>query len=311
MALENRTIAVTGGMGFIGSWIAEALCGKNMVRVLDNFSSGNPANLAKVKKAVRIVRCDIRDAGKVSAGLKGTDMVFHQAANIMIPVSVKDPVFDANVNILGTMNVLEACRKNDVKRLVFASSSAVYGEVEYLPINEDNIPNPKSPYACSKMAAEFYTRLYWQLYGLETVCLRYFNVYGPRQNPDSPYSGVISIFSKRLAENKPIIVYGDGNQTRDFVNVKDVVAANLLAAESDEAIGRAINIGSGKSVSINKLAETMQKAAGRKATVGHEEARPGDIRHSVADIGLAKKTLGFKPQIALEDGLKELVPGNK
>ena len=307
MTLEERRILVTGGSGFIGSWIAETLCPTNKVSVFDCFSTGKRKNLAYLKKDVKITEGDVREAGKVSHSVKGKDIVFHQAANVRIPLSVKDPPMDADININGTLNVLEACRKHDVGRLVFASSSAIYGDPVRLPVSEDHPKNPKSPYAVSKLAGEEYVLNYHRLYGLETVALRYFNVYGPRQDPSSPYSGVISIFSKRVSEGKGITVYGDGKQTRDFVNVRDVVSANILAAEAKKAPGHAINVGTGESVSLNRLVGIIEKISGKKSSIVHESEREGDVRDSCADITLLRKVLGFKPSIGLEYGLRELL----
>lgn len=307
MSLKEKNIVVTGGAGFIGSWIAEALAAGNNVKVIDNLHTGKKENLKKLGTGVRFTDADIRDRNAVFGALKGTEIVFHHGANVQIPASIDDPRMDADINIGGTLNVLEACRKHDVKRLVFASSSAIYGDPEKLPVTEDQQPNPLSPYALSKLAGETYVRLYNELYGLETVSLRYFNVYGPRQNPDSPYSGVISIFTKNMKLGKELTVFGDGEQTRDFVNVRDVVKANMLAAESKQAAGKAINIGTGKTISLNQMISVLEKISGKELKVVHAEPRKGEIKDSCADISLAKKLLGYDPSIRFDDGLKELL----
>ncbi|MFH0956499.1 MAG: NAD-dependent epimerase/dehydratase family protein [Candidatus Aenigmatarchaeota archaeon] len=254
-----------------------------------------------------VVKGDLRDAGAVSKAVKGVGIVFHEGANVLIPTSVKDPSMDAEVNIRGTLNVLESCRRHDVKRMVFASSSAIYGNPIKLPVAESHAPFPMSPYALSKFCAEGYVRLYHELYGLKTVSLRYFNVYGPGQNADSPYSGVISVFMKNLAEGRLLTVYGDGLQTRDFVNVSDVVCANLLAAESEKSAGMAFNIGTGTSVSVNGLIGVLKSLTKRETEVAYKARREGDVMHSCADIRLARKTLGYEPKVKLEDGLKEML----
>jgi len=306
MAIEDRSIAVTGGAGFIGSWIAESLADANRVLVLDNLITGKKANLTKLKSKIKFINSDIRDAKKVASCLKGTDMVFHQAANVQIPKSVEDPVFDSGINIGGTLNILEACRVHDVGRIVFASSSAVYGEPAALPLKESHEKVPKSPYAASKLVAETYVRIYGELYGLGTASLRYFNVYGPKQNPDSPYSGVISIFIKNIRSGNPLTVFGDGRQTRDFVSVRDVVRANLMAAESKNT-GFAVNVGTGKRISLNDIMSILEKLSGTKLKIIRKNARQGDVKHSCADTSLAEKLLGFRAKTGLEEGLKELL----
>ena len=307
MTLTDKSIIVTGGAGFIGSWIVELLADDNKVKVLDSFSTGKPENLAHLKGKVEIVRADVRDARMVSEVLKGADIVFHQAANVQIQASFDDPGMDAGINVGGTLNVLEACRKHDVESVVFASSSSVYGEPDKLPVVEGSAKKPTSPYAISKLSADFYTRLYSQMHGMGTVSLRYFNVYGPRQNPDSPYSGVISIFAKNIGLGKPLPVLGDGEQTRDFVSVHDVANANILAAGSKKAAGLALNVGTGRSISLNGMISVLEEISGKKLKIIHKGPRQGDVKHSRADISLAEKVLGFKPEVKLEDGLKELL----
>ncbi len=307
MTIEGKKILVTGGAGFIGSWIAETLASKNSVKVADSLKTGNKDNLKKILPKVEFTETDIRKREKLSGLIQGAEIVFHQGANVQIQASVDDPQMDADINIGGTLNVLDACRKHDVERVVFASSSAIYGNPSNIPVTESAKPSPLSPYALSKLAGESYMKLYSDLYGLKTISLRYFNVYGPRQNADSPYSGVISIFTKNVREGKPLTVFGDGEQTRDFVNVKDVVKANMLAAESKPAVGKAFNIGTGKSISLNDMISILEKKTGKKLVVKYKEKRKGDVMHSCPDISLARKILGFVPSVAFEDGLSELL----
>jgi len=304
MKLKGANVLVTGGAGFIGSWIAETLADKNNVRILDALITGKKQN---IPEGVEFIKGDVRNAGDVRAAVKGVDIVFHQAANVQIPLSIEDPVFDSDVNVRGTLNVLEACRKSGVKRVVYASSSALYGNPEKIPTPETCYPDPLSPYGTSKMAGEYYTKVYSSLYGLETVSLRYFNVYGPRQNPDSPYSGVLSIFSKNIKEKQSLTVFGDGRQRRDFVNVRDVVEANILAATADGVSGEAFNIGTGIAVSINEIISMLGKIAGKNLDVMYSERRQGDARKSCADTRKAREELGFSPKIGLEEGLRELL----
>jgi UDP-glucose 4-epimerase len=305
MAVRGKSILVTGGAGFIGSHIARALAAENHVKILDDFSSGKKASTAGAGN-IDVIGGDIRDQKAVDKSVAGRDIVFHEAANVRIPASIKDPRMDAEINTIGTLNVLESCRKHDVSRVVFASSSALYGNPRTLPVAEGHPPSPMSPYALSKYCAETYMRIYHELYGLETVSLRYFNVYGPGQNADSPYSGVISIFMKNIREGRPLTIHGDGGQTRDFVNVADVVSANVLAAQSAKAPGMAFNVGTGTSVSINDLVRAIGKISGRVPEVLHEKTREGDVMHSRADIRLAGRVLGYRPSVKLEDGLRGL-----
>jgi UDP-glucose 4-epimerase len=307
MSLRGHEIAVTGGAGFIGSWICEKLCKDNNVTAIDDLSTGSESNLKHLGNDVKLVRCDVRDVKRTTEVLRGMDTVFHLAANVRIPESIKDPSMDADININGTLNVLEACRKHGISRIVYSSSSSVYGEPSKVPVTEDTPKNPMSPYAVSKLAAELYVNSYSKLYGIDSVSLRYFNVFGPRQNPDSPYSGVISIFVRNLLTGKDINVFGDGGQTRDFVSVRDVAKANVLAASSKKAVGKSINIGTGKSVTLNKVISVLESISDRKVNVRYGEPREGDVRHSMADIKLARDVLSFKPVTGLEDGLRELL----
>ncbi|MBN1896565.1 MAG: NAD-dependent epimerase/dehydratase family protein [Candidatus Aenigmarchaeota archaeon] len=304
MKLKDSSIVVTGGAGFIGSWIAEYLRADNNVTVFDNLSTGKKGN---VPNGVELINGDIRHENELIKAFKGADVVFHQAANVQIPLSIENPSFDSDVNMRGTLNVLEACRKNDVKRVVYASSSALYGNPEKIPTPEDTIPNPLSPYGLSKLTGEYYMKIYSSLYGIETVSLRYFNVYGPRQNPDSPYSGVLSVFSKNIKESRGLTVFGDGRQRRDFVSVKDVVEANILSATKDNVSGLAFNIGTGIALSLNDVISTLGRITGKNLNVIYRERRQGDAKKSCADISLAKEKLGFTPKVELEEGLRELL----
>ncbi len=306
MALKFRKALVTGGAGFIGSHLVEALVGHGCdVTVLDNLASGNLANLARVQDKITFVKGDIKDDRTLSRVAKGCEVVFHLAAVVSVTQTVKDPVLSALVNEMGTLRVLDAARKHGIRRVVLSSSSAVYGDAPQLPKSESMTPAPMSPYAVQKLTNEYYAELYHRLYGLETVCLRYFNVYGPHQDPSSPYSGVISIFMLRAINDQAPLIYGDGGQTRDFVFVKDVVQANLLAATHEAASGRVFNVGTSNSVSINGLWELIARLAGCRLPAKHEAPRPGDILHSLASIQRAKELLGFQPAITFEEGLRQ------
>ena len=306
MKLKFYKVLVTGGAGFIGSHLVDALAAANSdVRVLDDLSTGHLSNLRHAEDRISFYKGDIRDQDILIKASKDCDAIFHQAAVVSVPKTVDNPVDSALVNDMGTLYVLEAARKNKVKRVVLASSCAVYGDDPEIPKHEKLTPKPQSPYAVQKLNGECYARLYFDLYGIETVSLRYFNVYGPRQDPSSQYSGVISIFmTKASAEISPVI-FGDGNQFRDFIFVKDVVKANLLAAKESNAQGKIFNIGTGKNVHVNDLWEMICRLAGKNIEPKYEPAREGDVRESVANIDDAKKNLGFEPEYTFERGLKE------
>jgi len=310
MTLDFSEILVTGGAGFIGSHIVDRLLDEGFkVRVLDNLSTGEKKNLAQHQnnKSFQFIEGDIRNFDLVKNTVKGVDAVIHEAALVSVTRSVEDPILSNEVNITGTVNLLKACVDAHVKRFVYASSCAVYGDTETLPNHENLAPKPLSPYAVEKLAAEKYAKVFHNVYGLETVSLRYFNVYGPRQKY-GPYSGVISIFINRLLENKPPIICGDGEQTRDFINVKDVVEANMLALSKRKAVGEVFNISTGEATTINKLTETIQKIMGKTSLKPvHAEPRPGDIKHSYGDITKARRKLEYEPKVQLEKGLSELV----
>jgi len=303
--LQGKNIMITGGAGFIGSNLAKVLAPNNNVRVLDNLSSGRLSNIADIMDSVEFINADIQ--ADIADYFQDIDIVFHEAANVFITKSVSDPAFDARVNVMGTLNVLEACRKHAVKCMVFASSCSVYGEPVSLPITEEHPLSPKSPYAVGKLAGEHYCRVYHDLYGLETLSLRYFNVYGENQRADNPYSGVIAIFTDKAQKGERLTIFGDGEQTRDFVHVSDVVAANICAATSEKAIGKSINVGTGTRVSLNQLTTILNEITGKKVAVSYAPPRPGDVKHSFADTSLMTELLGHQPDITLKTGLGKLV----
>jgi UDP-glucose 4-epimerase len=304
--MEGKRVVVTGGAGFIGSHLAEELSVNNDVIVIDNLATGRRENIQSLedRHAVRFVEGSITDLPLLERLFEGVDYVFHQAALPSVPRSVKDPLASHETNVNGTLKVLLAARDNNVKKVTCASSSSVYGDTPTLPKKEDMTPNPLSPYAVTKLAGEYYCQVVTQIYGLATVCLRYFNVFGPRQNPNSQYAAVIPLFIKRLSEGTPVTIFDDGEQTRDFTFVKDVVKANILAAESD-TIG-VYNIAGGKRNSINVLARLIMRLIGIDIEPVYQPPRSGDIKHSLADISKAR-AIGYEPQYSLEDGLRETV----
>ncbi len=308
--MKEPAYLVTGGCGFIGSHIAEELVGAGYrVRILDNLSSGYLRNVEHLGDQVEVVQGDVRDPRTVASAMAGIRYVFHEAALVSVFDSVARPADNHDINATGTLQVLLAAKEAGVKRVVLASTAAAYGNDPALPKREDMRPQPESPYAVAKVTGEHYQRIFADLYGLETVTLRYFNVFGPRQDPKSPYSGVISKFCDDVAVGRTPTVFGDGQQTRDFVFVKDVVQANLLAAETDRVPGRGqiYNVASGKTASLLDLLATLGRLTGKQLTPNHREARAGDIRHSSADIGRARKELGYAPRFDLESGLRALL----
>lgn len=299
-------ILVTGGAGFIGSHLVEALVARgHAVTVLDDLSTGHLEHLAAVARDIRFVRGSVTEPTDVRAAMAGCELVYHEAAIASVPRSIEDPERTHAVNLGGTIHVLEAARRLKVRRVVFAGSAAVYGNREG-PAQEDHPPSPQSPYAVEKLASEHYLRLWPVLYGVETVILRYFNVFGPRQDPASPYSGVVSIFAERLRRGLPITLFGDGEQTRDFVAVADVVAANLRAGEVPDVAGLTANVARGASTSINSLYQTLAGRLGGGAPQ-YAPARVGDVRHSLADVTRAREHLGFEAQLSVAEGLDRLV----
>jgi len=301
---------VTGGAGFIGSHLVEALLARgDSVRVLDNLSTGHLENLVGVRHQLEFIEGDIRDEAAVAQAVRGVDTIFHLAAMVSVPESMEKPVQAEEINALGTLKLLQAARAAGARRLVLSSTCAVYGDDPVLPKTESMLPQLKSPYAVSKLAAEGYCRLFAESFGLETVVLRYFNVFGPRQDPSSPYSGVISIFIDRMSQGQPVIIHGDGAQTRDFVFVVDVVQANLLAAQKPQAAGQIFNIGAGQAVSIKQLAQILQQALNNPHPLQYGPARAGDVLHSYADASPARAVLGWQPQVSFEAGLRQLTAG--
>jgi UDP-glucose 4-epimerase len=306
MQLHFSKALVTGGAGFIGSHIVEALVQHGChVVVVDNLSSGNEQNLADVRSQIRFELVDIQDGEALNRLCRECDIVFHQAAVVSVTKTVEDPVKSTLVNDIGTLQVLDSARNNGVKRVVLASSSAVYGDDPQLPKVESMLPKPLSPYAVQKLTNEYYAKLYHSQYGLETVCLRYFNVFGPRQDPSSPYSGVISIFMTHAAQAKGPMIYGDGRQTRDFVFVDDVVRANLLAAQIRDAAGQVFNVGTSHSIEIQKLWDSIARMADCPALPQYAAPRQGDIVHSLAGIQKAKERLGYEPLVDFDQGLQQ------
>lgn len=296
---------VTGGAGFIGSHLVDRLLREgHRVRVLDDLSTGKRENLSP---HAELIVGDVCNAAQVDAAARGCEVVFHEAAVVSVPASITDPQRSHDVNIQGTLNVLLAAREQRVRRVVFACSAAVYGEEPTLPKREDSAPEPISPYGIEKLAGEHYVLAWARLYGVEGVALRYFNVFGPRQDPRSPYSGVISIFVDRATSRSEVTLYGDGEQSRDFIFVDDVVTANMLAATALTASGRTYNIGRGERTTLNALLGTLAKIVGTEIIAKHEPARDGDIRHSVADITRARSELGFAPKVTVEAGLRALI----
>jgi len=309
-------VLVTGGGGFIGSNLVEALLRRgDDVRVIDNFATGRRENLAEAKAwaaegggRYELLEGDIRDPETVRRAVEGCEVVLHQAAIPSVARSVADPLTSHGVNVDGTLNLLLAARDLGVRRFVMASSSSLYGESPTLPKVETMCPDPISPYGLDKLAAETYGRLFHRLYGLGTVALRYFNVFGPRQDPSSEYSAVIPKFTAALLAGKAPTIYGDGGQTRDFTYIENVVRANLLAAEApEEACGEAYNVACGERISLLDLAERLGRITGRPIAPVHGDPRPGDIRHSLADIGKARRLLGYEPVVGLDEGLERTV----
>ncbi len=299
---------VTGGAGFIGSHIATALVERgDEIRVLDNLSSGFRANLAHLKNKCELQEGEILDAAALDQAVKGAEVVYHEAVLASVPASLRDPAASHAACATGTVNVLDAARRAGVRRVVFAASSAAYGDQPFASKREDDPLDPLSPYAAAKIASEQYCKAFTKSFGLETACLRYFNVYGPRQDPKSEYSAVIPIFvSKMLAGERPTI-YGDGEQSRDFVFVRDVVQANLLAADAPGAVGQTINVGTGRRFTLLQLIAVLNDLLGTTTQPIHAEARAGDVRESLADITRARALLGYEPRFDLAEGLRESI----
>jgi len=299
---------VTGGAGFIGSNIAEELVrlGEEVV-VFDNLSTGHEGNLEHFRKGIEFIKGDIRNASEVRKSLDGVDHVLHQAALASVPRSIDDPVLVNEVNVGGTLTVLEESRHAGVKSLVYAASSSAYGDSELLPKKEDMLPAPLSPYAISKLVGEHYCTVYSKVYGLPTVSIRYFNVFGPRQDPASQYAAVIPIFITSLLDGKAPTIFGDGEQSRDFTYVSNIVKANLVAAKCEEADGQVVNVACGGRFTLNELYSRLCELTGTSVDAVYDDPRPGDVKHSHADISLAEKLLGYSVETGLDEGLEKTV----
>ena len=305
--MKNKKVVITGAAGFIGSNIAHRLLEENEIIAIDNLSTGNKRNIIDIEGDLDFIEANILNLEMLKNAFSGAEFVLHLGALPSVPRSVKDPVATNEVNITGTLNVLIAARDEGVKRVVFSSSSSVYGDTPTLPKQESMKPNPLSPYAISKITGEYYCKNFYNLYGLETVALRYFNVFGPRQNPESQYAAVIPKFIKSLSSNLQPTVYGDGEQTRDFTYVENVIQANVKACTSNMAPGNVYNIGCGKRYSINTLIALLNELLNKDIEPAYLEPREGDIRDSLADISSAEKDLNYKPNFDFKAGLKETI----
>ncbi len=301
-------VLVTGGAGFIGSHLVDALVERgDEVVVLDNLSTGKLTNLAVVLDRLRFVEASITDLSAVKECCAGVDTVFHQAALASVPRSVNDPIASNETNVTGTLNVLWAAKECGVRRVVYAASSSAYGDTEVLPKREDMPADPLSPYAVNKYVGELYCAVFDRLYGLSTVGLRYFNVFGPRQDPQSQYAAVVPIFITRLLAGEAPVIYGDGEQSRDFTYIRNVVAANLLAAAAPKTGGQTVNIACGDRISLNDLFARLRGLVGSELSPVYGPARAGDVKHSQADIAAAARLIGFRPEVGVEEGLRETV----
>ena len=308
--VRMSNVLVTGGAGFIGSNLTEALLQRgHFVRILDDFSTGKKENLIFdiAYPSMKVIEGDIRDFSTCQKAVKGIEYVFHQAALPSVQRSIEDPETSNAVNVGGTLNILLAAKETGVKRVIYASSSSVYGDTPTLPKHEEMPSNPLSPYALQKYIGEQYCRLFYQLYGLDTISLRYFNIFGPKQDPNSLYSAVIPKFIDALLQGRPPIIFGDGEQSRDFTYIENVVQANLLAMSAEHLHGEAINIACGKRTSLNQLLNILKEILGSKQSPIHQEPRQGDVKHSLADIRKGKEILNYEPKIGIEAGLKKTV----
>jgi nucleoside-diphosphate-sugar epimerase len=308
MTKMRKRYLVTGGAGFIGSHIVRRLVGEGeLVRVVDNLSTGQSIRLKTVRDSIEFVEADLADERVSDEVVRGVDYVLHQAAVPSVQRSVRDPIGTNRSNVTATLNILESCRKAGVRRFVYAASSSAYGDTEILPKVEAMLPNPLSPYALQKLVGERYCKLYYDLYGLETVSLRYFNVFGPDQDPHSEYSAVIPKFITKLLAQEPITVYGDGEQSRDFTYVENVVEANLLALRAIGLCGNVCNIGCGERITLNHLIRLLEEITGIKVQVNYTAPKAGDVRHSLADTTQAQRLLGYEPKVMVKEGLRRTV----
>jgi nucleoside-diphosphate-sugar epimerase len=305
----SGTYLVTGGAGFIGSHIAAALAASGArVRVLDDLSTGYAENLEEIGGRVELVRASLLDADALRRALEGVELVFHEAAIPSVPRSVENPEETHRACVEGTFALLVAAREAGVRRVVYAASSSAYGDQPTLPKVEDMAPQPLSPYAAAKLVGEYYCQVWARTYGFETVSLRYFNVFGPRQDPGSQYSGVISRFISALLSGERPVIYGDGEQSRDFTYISNVVDANFRAAETTRGVGEVINVATGERATLNELLEALKVITGKPdVTADYREARVGDVRHSLADITRARELLGYEPTVGLEEGLRKTI----
>jgi UDP-glucose 4-epimerase len=304
------TYLITGIAGFIGSALARAaLAQGHQVRGIDNLSTGKRENLTEILDRIDLRQADLLDLGAVHEACRGVDYVLHQAAIPSVPRSVNDPLESNRANVDATVNVLVAARDAKVKRVVYAASSSAYGDTPTLPKHEDMPPSPISPYAVAKLASEYYMISFYRCYGLETVCLRYFNIFGPRQDPTSPYSGVLAKFITQMLNGEQPTILGDGQQSRDFTYVDNAVDANLLAcqAPAGEVAGGVFNVATGRRVDLNETVAVLKKLTGYRGEIGYGPERAGDVKHSLADMSLAEKRLGYKPKIDFEEGLRRTI----
>jgi UDP-glucose 4-epimerase len=302
-------VLVTGGAGFIGSHLTQALASSGArVRVIDDLSTGHRENLEEIVGDFDFHQANLADEEALNRALEGVELVFHEAAIPSVPRSVKNPAETHVACVDATFSLLNAARMRGVRRVVYAASSSVYGDQPTLPKVEEMRPEPLSPYAVAKLVGEYYCQVFTRAYNLETVCLRYFNVFGPRQDPSSEYSGVISRFTAALLSGEQPVIYGDGEQSRDFTYIADVVAGNLLAAETTKGIGQVMNLARGERITLNELLEALKTITGRtEAQADYREPRAGDVRHSQADITRAREMLGFEPKVSLEEGLRKTI----
>jgi UDP-glucose 4-epimerase len=301
---------VTGIAGFIGSSIARALLARgDEVRGIDNYSTGKRENIAEIMTQIDFREADLLDHEAVHKACKGVDYIFHEAAIPSVPKSVLDPLGSNQANVDGTVHVLIAAKEAKVKRVVYAASSSAYGDTPTLPKREDMPPNPISPYAVAKLASEYYMTSFYRCYGLETVCLRYFNIFGPRQDPSSPYSGVLAKFITQMLAGEDPTILGDGLQSRDFTYIDNTVEANLLAAEApaESAAGKVFNVATGTRVDLNETFQLLKEIIGFKGKVKYGPERAGDVKHSLADLSRTEKALGYKPKVSFEEGLRRTV----
>jgi len=299
---------VTGGAGFIGSHIAEALVRRGApVRILDNFSTGRRANLEPFRDRVELIEGDLNDPRPLADAVRGVEVVFHQAALPSVPRSIDDPLASLRASVDATAALLVAARRAGVRRLIYAASSSAYGNRSQFPRVESILPEPLSPYAAGKLAAEYLCYVFWKSYGLETVSLRYFNVFGPRQDPASQYAAAIPLFISAILRNQPPVIYGDGEQSRDFTYVDNVVHANLLAAEAPAAPRKAFNCGCGGRVTVNEVVAAINRTLGTNVQPLYKPRRPGDVLHSHADISLARRCLGYEPVVPFDEGLRRTI----